>query len=934
MHIMIKIKAFLFTILILSFCSCDSSLDFSLENAGENKDELEKVLEHFENDPNPLKYEAAKFLIENMPFHQTTTGETAEKYAEAYVSMAQEAKEFRDSIIKAKSKTNGAESFKNVSDLKSIDAEFLIRSINEACDVWSKVNWNKEYDKSLFFNYVLPYRLFKEPKSYWRESIKRDFPYLNKPIVYSVKGMQIPAFSAMVKNCKIVDSPSSLKGQAVQITKPQSAVSFNINSPLSVKKLIRFRYNTLAKDAKATIELNGKKVGILNLEPTNSIYSFRNTRFGMVLSLHKGENILTIKYSNKPFELDYIELAAYEPYYDDKSEDYSSNYCQIQNVGTGSFVSLDTLKKTMEKPVCLHRYSAKDYSLNLRLDYMGYPCWRIMPMESSNMCIEDRWVSLDTLNAIGKYQWMSSNLGNNHQKWVIIPVGNGMCKIMNKFSGLFWESGIDKQTGKEIIVQNVYSGKPTQKWKITKKEENPYAQSLYKIGSVISYGLRVTDVMNQFEYIANRGPVDPSLENLCKYRTGKCQDEASFTVSLSRYLGIPTAIDFTPHWGNRPNSHTWSVLVLPNGKSVTFYMDRAPGDTAQYTNNYVKPKIFRYRFELNRDIISDLSGETEVPGLFKLPTFTDVTDEYGETTDVKREIPKKYRDHDIAYICVNEKEEWIPVHYGKIHFGRVTFTSMGRNILYTVGFWKNGKIQPVGNPFILQNDGTIKEIVANRTKKQTMVLKRKYPFFGKYDQFNNRMGYGQFQGSNKNDFSAKTTLYTHEGITEGCWYERKIKTSGQKYKYLRYIGPTNSFCNVNEIEFYNSKNQKLKGKIIGTQGTDKQTKETVFDGDVLTGFNGNSPDGHWVGLELPQASEVAKIRYMPRNDGNCVEVGDKYQLLMYVGGNWKTLAWIRARDTKLVLKNMPSGGLYILKDRTKGNEERIFTYENGKQVWW
>jgi hypothetical protein len=73
---------------------------------------------------------------------------------------------------------------------------------------------------------------------------------------------------------------------------------------------------------------------------------------------------------------------------------------------------------------------------------------------------------------------------------------------------------------------------------------------------------------------------------------------------------------------------------------------------------------------------------------------------------------------------------------------------------------------------------------------------------------------------------------------------------------------------------------------------------------------------------------------MPRNDGNCVEVGDKYQLLMYVGGNWKTLAWIRARDTKLVLKNMPSGGLYILKDCTKGNEERIFTYENGKQVWW
>ena len=67
---------------------------------------------------------------------------------------------------------------------------------------------------------------------------------------------------------------------------------------------------------------------------------------------------------------------------------------------------------------------------------------------------------------------------------------------------------------------------------------------------------------------------------------------------------------------------------------------------------------------------------------------------------------------------------------------------------------------------------------------------------------------------------------------------------------------------------------------------------------------------------------------MPRNDGNCVEVGDIYQLLVYDKGRWNTLAWIRAKDTKLVLKNIPSGGLYLLRDRTKGKEERIFTYDD------
>jgi hypothetical protein len=67
-----------------SQCSpCCSNIKSSLELAGNNRRDLESVLEHFEHDPNPLKYEAAKFLIENLPFHQTITGETAEKYAEA-----------------------------------------------------------------------------------------------------------------------------------------------------------------------------------------------------------------------------------------------------------------------------------------------------------------------------------------------------------------------------------------------------------------------------------------------------------------------------------------------------------------------------------------------------------------------------------------------------------------------------------------------------------------------------------------------------------------------------------------------------------------------------------------------------------------------------------------------------------------------------------
>ncbi|MDO4984631.1 MAG: hypothetical protein Q4E48_02945 [Prevotella sp.] len=941
-------KKYLFLLAaILLFGSCNDELNRSLDFSNSNRSELEKVLEYFKNDSNPLKYKAAQFLIENMPYHHTYYGDRAKMYEDAYITMATDAKEFHDSVINRELDRIGRGILNTRSEVLMIKADYLIKAINDACNVWEKVNWNKDYDESLFLNYVLPYRLYNELISDWHETIRQEFPYLNAPVVYSEKGVRFPAFTEHVVNAKVIDAQNALKRKAVWIGKVGASVTFNIHSSITTQKLVRFRYSTLAKNTKVLIEVNGKLVGVFDFEPMNDIKLFRGSRFGKVVDLQKGENKITVKFANSPFILDYIEVAAYEPYFDKECENYSTSYCQIQNVGTKNYVSFDTLQSTIGHPITLKKYSAEDQTQKLRFDYLGYPSWKISPMENVDLCLQDHWASLDTMSIISKYKTIDRededihyvyDVGYyqtkyvDHQKWVIIPINKDECKIMNKFSGLCWETIVDNN--KEILVQNFYSGKPTQRWKICKVGTNPYAIQFFKIGSVLSEGLKVTDVMKQFEFEEHRGQISPSLASLVKYRTGNCPDETAYTIALSRYLGIPTAVDFTPHWGNRPLNHYWAALVLPNGKGTPFYMGYAPGDTAQFAHTYLKPKVYRFRYELNRDIVADLKGEKSVPPLFRYPKFTDVTDEYHPTSDVKRDIPKEYQNHDVAYICVNDKEEWVPVHYGKISWGSATFTKMGRNILYLVGVWGNGQIVPIGNPFILKSDGSVREIAYDKDKRQTMTLKRKYPFFAMFDAFNGRMDYGKFQGTNSVDFSKASILYMHRGVTEGCWYEAKLKPNNEKYKYLRYIGNIGSYCNVNEIEFYNSKGQKLEGKVIGTDGTEKKTKENVFDGDVLTGFNGISANDHWVGLELQHPSDVALIRYMPRNDGNSIEIGDYYELQMYDNGQWRTLGFRIAKDTKLVFRNIPSGGLFLLRDRTKGKEERIFTYENGKQVWW
>ena len=51
-----------------------TALDIAMEKAGDNRQELEKVLRHYQQSPaDSLKYKAACFLIENMPYYEVKT---------------------------------------------------------------------------------------------------------------------------------------------------------------------------------------------------------------------------------------------------------------------------------------------------------------------------------------------------------------------------------------------------------------------------------------------------------------------------------------------------------------------------------------------------------------------------------------------------------------------------------------------------------------------------------------------------------------------------------------------------------------------------------------------------------------------------------------------------------------------------------------------
>ncbi|WP_262249660.1 hypothetical protein [Parapedobacter soli] len=92
---------------------------------------------------------------------------------------------------------------------------------------------------------------------------------------------------------------------------------------------------------------------------------------------------------------------------------------------------------------------------------------------------------------------------------------------------------------------------------------------------------------------------------------------------------------------------------------------------------------------------------------------------------------------------------------------------------------------------------------------------------------------------------------------------------------------------------------------------------------------------NWVGLAFSRPEKIEKLRFLCRNDDNFIKLGELYELFYWNGVEWESLG-LRKGDTNKFLHfdRVPRGSLLLLRNHTKGKEERPFTYEREQQVWW
>lgn len=168
-------------VLVLYSCGRQTNLELALEEAGENRLELLKVIDHYQNVDNSdsLKLKAALFLIENMRGHGTVWSEAIDTFrnrvAEADSLLTMEPlNTWWDELAK-----NHHPILKR--DLNYVKADFLIQNIDGAFQAWQEAPWQKEIDFGLFCRYVLPYRFESELLAYgWRDSLYQEYHTLVK----------------------------------------------------------------------------------------------------------------------------------------------------------------------------------------------------------------------------------------------------------------------------------------------------------------------------------------------------------------------------------------------------------------------------------------------------------------------------------------------------------------------------------------------------------------------------------------------------------------------------------------------------------------------------------------------------------------------------------------------------------------------------------
>jgi hypothetical protein len=507
-----------------------------------------------------------------------------------------------------------------------------------------------------------------------------------------------------------------------------------------------------------------------------------------------------------------------------------------------------------------------------------------------------------------------------------------------------WGNRIAFQTFCEQILPYRIAHEPLESWRETYYNAyQPVLDSLLQ--DSITDPVRAVDLLydsivkTNWVFFENIPLPYIGANNLLKNRIGNCSNRTELSTYIMRALGIPGGTDFILQYPNRTaTGHSWNFVQDAFGKPIAFSLyEERPGEKPDI--ELKKGKVYRKFFNVQFNSLPFLlKKQKDIPPAFRTIFIKDVSQDYLPSREIKVAVDARSQQGMIMYLATFNNREWVPIAWSEIAKKQAAFQYIDENIVYLPLYYQAETIIPASYPVLIDENGICRVLKPDNQIRQTLTLHRKYPVQPWWKWFTYRPVGGKFQGANHPQFRNAATFYTITDTLDMQWHQVSVPDN-RKYRYVRYLSAKQGHCNMAELQFVSEADSLLKGEIIGTDGSyynePKDMKTAVFDKDPLTFYEAKEPDDSWAGLDFGTPQRIKTIEYLFRNDDNGIRIGDEYELFYWDENRWNSIGKQTAAKNVLSYDSCPTGGaLFWLHNHSRGKEERIFTYENGKPVWW
>lgn len=488
----------------------------------------------------------------------------------------------------------------------------------------------------------------------------------------------------------------------------------------------------------------------------------------------------------------------------------------------------------------------------------------------------------------------------------------------------------------ELILPYRIADEPLSDWrKLYYEDYGTLLDSLYKGDDVIEASKIIDGKLRKLYYIYNTDFRIPHLDAVFLYhnRIGYCREACDLTIYAMRACGIPVATDYFVYSPDYQHYHCWTMLRDTTGTFLQFGFNEfeASRDTLRHDGRK-KGKVYRYCFGIQADKNSGTSGNRQLSPVLKNRFVKDVTSEYFGSNDTT--IPIQMSGEQYIYLGIFSPGGWIPIDMALGSAGKVTFRDIEPDVIYqTLYQGDGGKLYPAGYPFISKTGGGFVLLKPNIDLMEEAILKRKMPQQKTIAEWAYRAIIGaKVEAADDLSFMQADLLWQFEDTLTTNYYVL-TPLLRKKYRYVRYVAPIGKRMELAELALFKDSFCKEKVRLRRINSIEPIAKlEYVTDGNILTYFQARDTSCY-LAYDLGESTLIERIVFSPRNDDNYIWPGDNYELFYQDGINgWKSLGSKVATEREIDFL-VPQNALLWLRNRTKGREEQVFIYKNGRQYF-